>query len=390
MLKKRLMTPGPTPVHPDASAVLGSPQPHHRTPDFRRVMARTRGRLRDVFRTSGDVLILTSSGTGAMEASLVSLTRPGDQVVVVDSGKFGGRWRDIALAHGRKPLVVSPPAGQAVSPEEVARAVVPAGGATALFFAACESSTGVRADTRALAAAARKAAGSDLLVVVDAITELGAGPLETAAWDLDVVIGGAQKAFMIPPGLAFLALSSRAVARLESGGGGGYYFDLSRELKAQRQDSTAWTPASGLIAALDTALDRLLEGGGMEQIWRATQQRAGMTRAALQAMGLTLYAADPAVSLTAACAPAGLDSGRIVAEVERNFGVRLAGGQGSLKGKIFRIAHLGYIDMVDTLGTLGAVGATLERLGAPVDTAAGMAAAVSCMSAAVVEAGSQA
>lgn len=390
MLKKRLMTPGPTPVHPDALAVLGSPQPHHRTPDFRRVMARTRRRLGEVFRTTGDVLILTSSGTGAMEASLVSLTRPGDHVVVVDSGKFGGRWREIALAHGRVPLVVTPPPRQAVSPQEVARVVSSAHGAKALFFAACETSTGVRVDTQAVAAAARKAAGPDLLVVVDAITELGAGPMESQAWDLDVVIGGAQKAFMIPPGLAFLALSARATAFLEAGGGSGFYLNLALELKAQRQDSTAWTPASGLIAALDIALERLLDGGGMEQIWQATEQRAAMARASLRAMGLSLYATDPAVSLTAACAPEGLDSGRIVAEVERNFGVRLAGGQGSLKGKIFRIAHLGYIDMVDTLGTLGALGVTLERLGAPVDTAAGMSAAVSCMLAAASESKDQA
>jgi aspartate aminotransferase-like enzyme len=374
------MTPGPTPVLPEAAVVLASPHPHHRTPAFRQVMARLRHNLKEVFRTSGEVLVLTSSGTGAMEAALASLTSADDPILVVDSGKFGGRWTEIAAAFGRRPVVLQPPRERAVSAEEVRSAVRANPGARALCFAACESSTGVQADSRELAAAARQVGGDGLLVVVDAITALGASPLETEAWDLDVVIGGAQKAFMTPPGLAFLALSSRAQARLAETGGDGYYFNLNRELAAQKKDSTAWTPATALAGALDAALGRILEEG-MAAIWAATHRRARMTRAAVTAMGLEVYARNPAASLTAVKTPADIDSGEIVAALEADHGVRIAGGQGELKGKIFRIAHLGYIDEIETLGTLGALGITLKKMGAGVDPGAGLVAALAIMAA---------
>ncbi len=374
MRKARLMTPGPTPVHPAAAAALAAPHPHHRTPRFREVISGLRASLADVFRTRGEMVLLTCSGTGAMEASLVSLTRPGDQVMVVDSGKFGGRWRDLCAAHGREAVVIRPDPRQAVTPEEVGAAAAAHPRASALCLAACESSTGVGVDVQAVAAAARAAAGDRLLLLVDAITAVGAAPLEADAWDLDVVIGGSQKAFMVPPGLAFLSLSTRAQGRLGETGGGGLYLDLARELKAQREGSTAWTPSTALAFALEAALAALL-AEGMEAVWAATERRARMTRAAVAALGLTLYPRSPAPSLTAVEAPPGLDSGSIVASLEQEFGVRIAGGQGSLKGRIFRLAHMGYIDEVETLGTLGALGITLRRLGVDADPAAGLAAA---------------
>jgi aspartate aminotransferase-like enzyme len=380
MRKERLLTPGPTPVHPRATSRLAAPQPHHRTPEFRERLARVRRGLQAVFRTGGEVVLLTSSGTGAMEAALVSLTGPGDEIIVVDSGKFGARWLEIGAAYRRRTVTLRPPRNRPVSPREVAEAVRDHPGARALCFAACESSTGVRADTRELTAAARREAGDRLLVMVDAITELGAAPLEAEAWDLDVVLGGAQKAFMVPPGLAFLALSPRAEARLAETGGGGYYFNLHRELHAQRQGNTAWTPATALVAALEAALERMLEEG-LQEIFAATRRRAEMTRAGITAMGLELFARVPAVSLTAVMAPPGFDSGRIVSRLEADYGLRIAGGQAELKGKIFRIAHLGYIDEVETLGTLGALGATLQAMGARVDPAAGLAAALEILSA---------
>ena len=376
MRKPRLLTPGPTPVLPEAALALAGPHPHHRTEEFRGVVRRLRERLREVFQTRGEILLLTSSGTGAMEAALGSLTRPGDTLLVVDSGKFGRRWLEIGAALGRRCVPIAVPPRRALAPEGLAAALAGEPGAVALCLAACESSTGVRVDLEALARTARAAAGNRLLLLVDAITELGAGPVRTDAWDLDVVIGGSQKAFMVPPGLAFLSLSERAVARLAPGGG--FYFDLTRELAAQREGSTAWTPAIALFAALDVAVGRLLETG-MEAIWHATDRRARMTRAAAGAMGLEVWPLDPAVSLTALSAPAGIDSGRIVAEVERSWGVRLAGGQGDLKGRIVRVAHLGWIDEVETLGALGALGLALGRLGHRADTAAGLAAALAVM-----------
>ena len=376
MRKPRLLTPGPTPLLPEAALAMAGPHPHHRTEEFRTVVRRLRSRLQTVFQTRAEVLLLTSSGTGAMEAAVGSLTRPNDTLLVVDSGKFGRRWLEIARALGRRPVPIAVTARHAVTADQIRAALAAEPGAVALCLAACESSTGVRVDLPAIAAAARAAAGDRLLLLVDAITELGAGPVHTDAWDLDVVIGGAQKAFMVPPGLAFLALSERATARLEPGGA--FYFDLARELAAQREGATAWTPAIALIAALDVAVGRLLEAG-METIWQACERRARMTRAAVGAMGLEVWPLDPAVSLTAVRAPAGLDSGRIVAEVERAWGVRLAGGQGDLKGRIVRIAHLGWIDEIETLGALGALGLALGRLEHPVDTAAGLAAALTVM-----------
>ncbi|MFQ5668933.1 MAG: pyridoxal-phosphate-dependent aminotransferase family protein [Acidobacteriota bacterium] len=379
MLKKRLMTPGPTPVHPDASLALAGPSPHHRTPEFKAIVTRLRRNLQKVFRTRGEMVLLTSSGTGAMEAAVTNLTRPGDVVIVVDSGKFGRRWVELCQAFQRKPLTLTPPPEQPVQPGEVAKAL-DGSAATALFFAACESSTGVQADTRALAAAARRVAGDDLLVVVDAITQVGAAPLETDAWDLDVVIGGSQKAFMIPPGLAFLALSPRAQQRLEETGGAGLYLDLARELEAQKKGSTAWTPSTALALALDTAVDCLL-ARGMETIWDETKRRALMTRRGVTAMGMDLFAKAPAVSLTAVLAPGGLPSSQVVAGLEVRFGIRIAGGQGDLRDTIFRMAHLGYIDEVETLGTLGALGIVVNQLGVPVNVPAGLAAAAEVMSA---------
>jgi serine---pyruvate transaminase len=378
MRKPRLMTPGPTPVLPEAALALGAPHPHHRTPEFKATVTRVRGKLRAICRTPDEVLLLTSSGTGAMEAALTNLTRPGDTVLVVDSGRFGHRWLDLCAAFGRRGVGVPTAAGRAVDPGAVGAALEEHDQATALCFAACESSTGVRADVQAVARAARRAAGERALLLVDAITELGAGPLETAAWDLDVVIGGSQKAFMVPPGLSFLTLSGRAAERLAATGGAGLYFNLARELKAQQEGSTSWTPATALIHALEAALDRML-ADGLETIWAATERRARMTRAATVAMGMTLHAVAPAVSLTAVNAPPGIESGTIVAGLESGFGIRIAGGQGDLKGRIFRIAHLGWIDEVDTLGTLGALGVTLNRLGFAADTAAGLAAAAAIM-----------
>ena len=378
MLKKRLMTPGPTPIPPEVAGALAAPHPHHRTAEFRELTGQVREGLREVFRTGGEVILMTASGTGAMETALTNLTRPGDVVVIVDSGKFGHRWLDLATAFGRKPVVLTPEAGHPVEPAEITRALQENPAATALFFAACESSTGVRVDCRSLAAAARKAAGQRVLVVVDAITEVGAAPVETDEWGLDAVVGGSQKAFMIPPGLAFLALSARAEARLASTGGAGLYFNLGRELAAQRQNATAWTPSTALVSALHAALTSML-AQGMETIWADTERRAKMARAGVTAMGLELFAAAPAVSLTAVKSPEGIDSGKIVSRLEADFGVRIAGGQGDLKGKIFRVAHLGYIDEIETLGTLGALGITLNRLGVRADTASGLAAAAQVM-----------
>lgn len=375
MLKRRLMTPGPTPVHPEASLALGADHPHHRTPEFKAILQRLRRNLGRVFRTGGEVVVLTSSGTGAMEAALTNLTRPDDQVAVVDSGKFGQRWLDLSKAFQRRAAVLAPPARRHAQAVEIESLLRENPGCTALFFAATESSTGARADVQALARAARAVGGDDLLIVVDAITEVGAAPLEVDDWDLDVVIGGSQKAFMIPPGLAMLSLSRRAEERLEVTGGSGLYFDLARELAAQKgKSTTAWTPATALFIALDVAVGKMIEAG-MEQVWSGTERLARMTREGLQAMGLELFSETPALSLTAVSAPEGIDSGKVVSELESAFGIRMAGGQANLKGKIFRIAHLGFIDEVETLGTLGALGITLQRLGAPVDVAAGLAAA---------------
>ena len=380
MLRKtRLFTPGPTPLLPAAQVAMASAGMHHRTAEFRSLFTRTLADLKEFIGTRNDVLLLASSGTGAMEASVSNLTSPGDQVLVLTAGKFGERWRDLAQAYGCQVELASAAYGQTFSSAQIREKLTP--GVRAVYVQATESSTGVRHDLEAIAGLVR-AQSPQALLVVDAITGLGTTRLDVDAWGIDIIIGGSQKALMIPPGLAYLAVSERAWQRAESARSPRYYFDLRRERKAAAKGESAYTPATALIAALGAALDYLRQGGdgslvaGRDHLIAGAELCAQMTRAAVAALGLRLFApAAPASALTAVVPPAGLDSGKVVAGLRENFGAVVANGQGEMKGKLFRIAHIGYYDYLDTIGVIGALEHVLAATGAPVEMGAGLRAA---------------
>ncbi len=380
LCKNRLFTPGPTPILPAAQTAMASFSLHHRTADFRALYSRALADLKEFVGTSNDVLILASSGTGAMEASVSNLTSPGDKVLVLTAGKFGERWRDLAKAYGCAVDVVSAPYGETFPLDDIRQKLTPE--VRCVYVQATESSTGARHDIAAIAKLVR-ANGDNTLLVVDAITGLGTTHLDVDGWGVDVIIGGSQKALMIPPGLAYLGVSERAWARMESTKSPRYYFDLRKERKAAAKGESAFTPATSLIAALAAALDYVRQMGdgdlaaGRVALVDGAELCAAMTRAAASALGLKLFSPScPSAALTAISAPAGLDSGAIVKEFRENFSAVVANGQGEMKGKLFRIAHIGYYDYLDTIGIIGALEHVLGSVtGRAIEYGAGLRAA---------------
>ena len=357
--KNRLFTPGPTPLLPAAQNAMASFSLHHRTADFRALFTRVLVDMKEFIGTQNDVLVLACSGTGIMEASVSNLTSPGDKVLVLTAGKFGERWRDLTKAFGCNVEVISAPYGETIPLDQVRQKLRP--DIRAVYVQATESSTGVRHDVKAIAKLAR-ATGEETLLVVDAITGLGTTHFEVDGWGIDLIIGGSQKALMIPPGLAYCAVSERAWKRMESSRSPRYYFDLRKERKAAAKGESAYTPATALFAALASALDYIRQMGdgdlasGREDLINNAELAAEMTRAGAQALGSQLFAPSaPAAALTALHTPAGIDSSKIVKEFRDSFGAVVANGQGEMKGKLFRIAHLGYYDYLDTIGVLAAL-----------------------------------
>ena len=363
--KNRLFTPGPTPLLPAAQTAMASFTAHHRTADFRALFQRVLADMKDFVGTKNDVLVLACSGTGVMEASVSNLTSPGDRVLVLTAGKFGERWTGLAKAFGCRVDVLSVPYGGTFSLDDIRARVT--SDVRAVFVQATESSTGARHDVEGIARIVR-AHGDGTLLVVDAITGLGTTHLQVDGWGVDVIIGGSQKALMMPPGLAYCAVSERAWKRMETTTSPRYYFDLRKERKSAAKGESAYTPATSLFAALGAALEFIRNMGngdlpkGREELVNNAEICAEMTRAGAQALGLKLYAGSPAAALTAICAPDGIDSSRIVKEFREGFDAVVANGQGEMKGKLFRIAHIGYYDYLDTIGILGALEHVLARL----------------------------
>ena len=367
--KNRLFTPGPTPLLPAAQTAMASFTAHHRTADFKALFQRVLADMKEFIGTTNDVLVLACSGTGVMEASVSNLTSPGDKVLVLTAGKFGERWTGLAKAFGCNVDVLSVPYGATFSLDDIRAKVTP--DVRAVFVQATESSTGARHDVQGIAKIVRAqggAPGSDTLLVVDAITGLGTTHLDVDGWGVDVIIGGSQKALMMPPGLAYCAVSERAWKRMDATTSPRYYFDLRKERKSAAKGETAYTPATSLFAALGAALDFVRGMGkgdlakGRGALVNNAELCAEMTRAGAKALGLKLYAASPAAALTAICAPEGLDSGKVVKEFREAFDAVVANGQGEMKGKLFRIAHIGYYDYLDTIGILGALEHVLTRV----------------------------
>jgi aspartate aminotransferase-like enzyme len=343
--KQRLLTPGPTPLYPPALHAMMASDIHHRTEDFRKAYRSCLADLKEVLHTSHDVLLFAASGTGAMDATVSNLFSKGDKVIVGSAGKFGERWAEMARAYGLDTKVV--------------------------IVQASETSTGAAHDVQAMG---RVVAKTGAIFVVDAITGLGTMPLNIDGWGLDVLIGASQKAFMIPPGLALLSISPKAWRLSETSTLPHYYFDLKKEKKSGEAGESSWTPATSLILALAESL-RYIKQLGMEQLVENAQLLAHATRAAVVAMGLELFSpGSPAASATAVKAPRGMDSGVIIKEFRNRFGAIIANGQGTMKGQIFRIAHLGYFDFADLFGVVAGLEIILKANGFPVTYGTGVAA----------------
>ncbi len=375
MLRKpRLFTPGPTPLSPRVREALGRDIPHHRSEEFRALFRECRAGLKRFLKTSHDTLLLSSSGSGAMEAAVVNVLSRGDRMLACVAGSFGQRWADIGRAHGMEVTVLEAPWGEAVAPQALASALDRDPGLRTVFVQHSESSTGVRHDVAEMGRVVR--AREDVVLVVDAISGAGAMPLDTEAWGLDVVVVGSQKSLALPPGLAFLSVSPKAWNRIESGGAPRFYFDLRRERKGQSEGMSACTPAISHVVALREALQALEEMGGVDALVRNAATLAAMTRAAATALGLPLVAPrDHGDALTALYPPPGLEAPAIVKAMKSAFAATIAGGQGQLQGKIVRIAHLGHYDVTDILGLLGSLEIALKRLGHGFALGAGVAAA---------------
>jgi aspartate aminotransferase-like enzyme len=364
MLRKtRLFTPGPTPLLPAAQNAIAAADMHHRTAEFREIFSRTLADLKTFIGTNNDVLILASSGTGAMEAAVSNLTSPGEKVLVLTAGKFGERWRDLAKAYNCEVDVLSVPYGQTFDLAEVKAKL---DGVGVVYMQATETSTGARHDVKAIASLLK---GTDTLLVLDGITGLGTTHFEVDNWGIDILIGGSQKAVMIPPGLAYLSVSERAWKKMETARQPRYYFDLRKERKSQTKGESAFTPAVALICGLAAALDYIRKAGngnladGRDALIHNAEASAAMVRAGVQALGLELFAPTcPSAAVTAVLAPKGVDSSAIVKEFRERFAMVMANGQGEMKGKLFRIAHLGYYDYMDAIGVIGALEHVLAKV----------------------------
>jgi aspartate aminotransferase-like enzyme len=367
------MAPGPTPVPPEALAASAAPIIHHRGPDFRELMLRTLGRLRQVCRTENDVLLFTASGSGAFESAIVNLLSPGERVLVVTAGAFGDRWCAMASAFGADVHELRYSWGETPQPDDL-RSRLAESGSEVVVVVHSETSTGVVADVQALAQAAREAGA---LVVVDAVSSLGAVPLDTDAWGLDVVVAGSQKALMTPPGLSLATVSSAAWERSKHATMPRYYFDWERMRVALEGGSTPFTPAVATVAALDVSLGILLEEG----LDAAFARHAALGRACregVKAMGLELFSPDEERSavVTAILTPDGVDAKALVLELRDRFGITVAGAHGELGSRMFRIGHIGYYDVLDITTALSAVETLLVERGAAIELGVAVARAL--------------
>ena len=371
--KSRLLTPGPTPLLPSAVRAMGAADLHHRTAEFRAAYSGVIADLHYFMGTDNGIALFASSGSGAMEAAVSNLFSPGDKVIVCAAGKFGERWVQMAQAFKLETVVLAKPYGESVLPAELEAMLRQHPDVQGVLVQATESSTGISHDVQSMG---RIMAATDAILVVDAITGLGSSILEIDEWALDVVIGGSQKSLMIPPGLAYCSVSEKAFRRAETATNPNFYFNLRKHVEAGPKGDSPWTPASSLLLGMAEVL-RYIRELGRDQLIRNAQLLARATRESAQALGLELFArnAIPAGAVTAIRAPDGLDSGQIVRGYKDRFEAVIANGQGSMKGQIFRFAHLGYFDFHDLFATIAELEIILHELGRNVDFGVGVQAA---------------
>jgi aspartate aminotransferase-like enzyme len=372
MQKKYLLAPGPTPVPPEALLAMAMPIIHHRAPDFLPVLDSAKKGLQWLYQTKNDVLILCSTGTGGMDGSVSNFLSPGDDVLVINGGKFGERWTKICQAYGMKVEEILVEWGNAAKPEAVEAALKKNPAIKAVFVQANETSTGVYHDVKSLAAVVKK---TDALFVVDAISALVAHDIRTDEWGIDVMIGGSQKGVMLPPGLAFVSVSDKAWKMADRAKTPKFYFNFKKERENLAKNQTNFTSAVTLIIGLNACI-KMLQDEGLENVLKRHDKLARATRAGATALGLKLFPKEsPSNALTAIEAPAGIDGQAIYKNLREKYGITGAGGQDKLKGKIFRIAHLGYADTFDAITAIAGIEMVLKGLGHPVKLGTGVGAA---------------
>ena len=355
-----LLTPGPTPVPPEVLAIFSKPIFHHRTPQYRKIFNKVSQDLKEIFRTKNNVYTFTSSGTGAMEASILNFLSPGDAIITAHAGKFGERWIELGKCYGMKLVDVSSPYGEAIHPSQIEAALKAHPEVKAVYVTHCETSTGVCHDIEGIG---KVVARTNAILVVDAISGLAAEPLEQDEWNVDVVVTGSQKALMLPPGLAFLSASEKAMALYANSKCVKYYYDLKLYKKAIADSDTPFTSALTLVLGLEESLN-IIKSKGLDAHFAETERLAKATRASMQAIGLELFAKERLSNgLTSVKMPAGLDGEKLTKIMRDDKGVTLAGGQGDMKGKIFRIAHMGFITKSDLLTGIQILCETLTEMG---------------------------
>jgi len=360
MRKNYLLTPGPTPLPPQVMESMARPIIHHRTPQFQAMLKEAVEGLKYVFQTNNDVFILTSSGTGAMEAAVINLLSAGDTALVVQGGKFGERWTEICKAYEITAEVIDVEWGKAVNPLDIERKLKANPKIKAVFTTQCETSTGVLNDIAAIGKAVKN---TEAVLVVDAISSLGAVDLKTDEWACDVVVSGSQKGLMLPPGLGFISVSSKAAKLIENSKSPRYYFDLRKSKKAFDKTDTPFTPAITLVIALIEAL-KLIRQDGLDVVFARHRKLADATRAAVKGLGLELFAPEAGSDVvTSVKVPAGFDGEKLVKTMRDTYGVTIAGGQDELKGKVFRFAHMGFIEEFDIVIGISCLEKVLTQMG---------------------------
>jgi aspartate aminotransferase-like enzyme len=371
-MKQRLLTPGPTPVPEETLLELAKPMIFHRTAEFRAMLAEVLAGLQKIFVTKNLVIPLTSSGTGALEAALSNTVPAGGKIICLIAGRFGERWKNIAKAFGIESINVTVPYGQAVQPDQLAAALSAHPDAIAVCATLSETSTGVGHD---IAAFGKLVAKTPAILLLDSVSGLGAMECRTDEWSIDINCTGSQKALMMPPGLAFLSVSAKAWSAIDKNPAPrAFYFDLKKAKKNLETSDTPYTPAHTMIRAMRLSVKRLLDEG-IENVWKRQARSAEAARAGFKALGLELFPTQPNTALTVVKMPANIDSTALLGKLEKQYGLKLANGQDTLKGKIIRLAHMGYIDQFDILAAIAGVELVLHEMGHPLEIGAGVAAA---------------
>lgn len=371
MLKRYLLAPGPTPVPPEVLLAMARPMIHHRAPEFDKLFAEVRDGLKWLFQTRNDVLMLAASGTGGMEGSVSNFLSPGDKALTINGGKFGERWTKLCKTFGAQVTEIKVEWGHVVNPQMIADALKKDPGIKAVYVQASETSTGVAHDVKTLAQIVK--AHGDTILVVDGITALGVFDIKTDDWGIDVLITGSQKALMLPPGLAFVSVSDKAWQLADKTKNAAFYFNFKKERENQQKNQTAFTPAVSLIIGLQEVL-KMLKAEGLDAVFSRQAGMAHAMREGVKAAGLALFPKEsPSDALTAVSAPEGVDGQAVYKNLRVQYGITAAGGQDHLKGKIFRVSHMGYMDRFDVITAVAAIEMVLKGLGHPVKLGSGVA-----------------